>query len=87
MTWGALNNNLIAILTFFQLTLFGSCYSSPLTSPRRVKIAFSVVEIPQKRKYGGRRQGLATGWFDWVTATMLPHSEVKVMIQNAGFHI
>ena len=65
------------------LCLIPAC-SSPLTSPRRVKIAFSVVEIPQKRTYGGRRQGLATGWFDWVTATMLPHSEVKVMIRNAG---
>ena len=57
-------------------------YSSPLANPRRVKIAFSVVELPQKRKYGGRRQGLATGWFDWVTITVLPHSEVKARIRT-----
>ncbi len=38
--------------------------SSPLTNTGHVRIAFNVLELPERAWLGGRRQGLSSGWFD-----------------------
>ena len=51
--------------------------SSPLTNPGHVRIAFSVVELPQRGRSKAQRLGVATGWFERVTSN-LSFKEVQV---------
>ena len=54
--------------------------SSPLVTPKHLRIAFNVVELPTRVWcVGKRRLGLATGWFERVTTDIVSAPPVQVI--------